>query len=431
MNAPFDTYMAEIARTEWLPPRALAGYQQQLLARLVCHANDHLPFYADRLSCLFTKDGTIDLPRWNDVPVLTRDDVMRNGAAMRVANLAADYGEVSVRKTSGSTGVPLQIATNGAVFLVANALLVRAARRFGMDTSRPLAVIGRFGEEPPDPAEVKTGWSFADPTAPFCELDLTTPIEGQLEWLRRWKAPYLHTHPSGALAIAHALTPAAGRALGLEMVLMNGETVPDGAREFIAERLGARAAAIYSCQEVGHIASECEAAPHYHVAAENALVEILDDRDRDVAPGERGRVIVTALYNYAMPFIRYELGDVALAGTGQCRCGRTLPVIARIEGRARNAFVFRDGTKMWPRTSMVRAMHPYVPFRRFQLVQLDFEKIELRYIDDGSGRQPDIAALNDCARRMIHACVEISAVEVGALTPAPSGKFEEFISHVG
>jgi phenylacetate-CoA ligase len=436
MTTLFEAYMKEIESTERLPPRALANYQQQLLARLVCHANDRLPFYAERLSCLFTADDKIDLSRWNDVPLLTRDDVIRNGAAMRVANLPTDFGEVTESRTSGSTGVPLQIATNGAVFFAANALLTRAARRFGMDTSRPLAVIGRFGDQPRDPELVKAGWSFktgwscADPRASLYEIELMTPINRQIEWLTRWRAPYLHTHPSGALAIAHAVTPAEGRALGLEMILMNGETVPDGAREFIAERLGARAAAIYSCEEIGHIASECEAAPHYHVAAENALVEIVDDRGRDVAPGERGRVVVTGLYNYAMPFIRYAMGDVAVAGTGACPCGRTLPVIARVDGRTRNAFLFRDGTRIWPRTSMVRAMQAYVPFRRFQMVQLNFEKIEFRYIADGSGRRPDVAALNDHARRVIHASVEVSAVEIDALTPGPSGKFEEFISHV-
>jgi phenylacetate-CoA ligase len=156
----------------------------------------------------------------------------------------------------------------------------------------------------------------------------------------------------------------------------------------------------------------------------------VDERGRDIAAGERGRVVVTGLYNYAMPFIRYELGDVAVAGSGPCRCGRSLPVITRIDGRTRNAFMFRDGTRMWPRTSMIRAIHPYVPFRRFQMVQVDFEKIEFRYIADGSGRAPDVAALNDYARRIIHPSVEVSAVEIDTLTPGPSGKFEEFISHV-
>ncbi len=257
-----------------------------------------------------------------------------------------------------------------------------------------------------------------------------TPVEQQLEWLARNRAPYLLTQPSGVLAIAHALTPEQGRALGIEMVFLIGETIPDGTREFIAERLGARSAGVYSCQEIGAIACECEAAPHYHVAVENALVEILDEHGRDVAPGGRGRVVVTGFYNYAMPFIRYELGDLAEAGSAPCRCGRAAPIIARIEGRSRHAFIFRDGTRLWPRAAMVRSMQAFVPFRRYQLVQLDHERIEFRYLPDGSGRAPDLAGLEACARRTFHPSVEMRLVAVDALQAGPGGKVEEFISRV-
>ncbi len=433
MKEIFDQFLGTLAKTERLPARALAHYQQGLLVRLVRHAHAALPFYRDRLACLFAANGEVDLSRWNEVPILGRDDVAARGGEMRVADLSAEYGEIAEARTSGSTGVALDIATNGMVYFCAMALLTRMARRFGMDTARPLATIGRYRHHPIPPwpeGSISSGWSMSDPDTPTYELELTTPVEQQLEWLARRKAPYLRTQPSGALAIAFAVTPREGRALGIETVLLNGENVPDGAREIIAERLGARAAAFYACQEIGHIASECESAPHYHVASENVLVEIIDDRGRDVRPGERGRVVVTGLYNYVMPFIRYELGDIAVAGAGDCPCGRTLPVIERVEGRSRNAFVFRDGTRMWPRTSMVRTMAPFVPFTRFQMVQLDFERIEFRYLSDGSGRAADVAGLNAHARAVLHPSVELKPVEVDALPPGPSGKFEEFISKV-
>jgi phenylacetate-CoA ligase len=432
MKDIFDRFLATLARTERLPPRELARYQQDLLARLVRHAHTALPFYRDRLACLFAPDGELDLSRWNEVPILARADVAARGSELRVYDLAPEYGEITEVRTSGSTGVALDIASNGMQYFCAVALLTRMARRFGMDTARPLATIGRYRYHPIPPwpeGNVWRGWSMSDPDSPAYDLELTTPVEQQLEWLARRKAPYLRIQPSGALAIAHAVAPRQGRALGIEAVLFHGENVPDGAREIVAERLGARAAALYSCQEVGHIASECEAAPHYHVAAENVLVEIVDERGRDVRVGERGRVIVTGLYNYVMPFIRYELGDIAVAGAG-CSCGRTLPVITRVEGRSRNAFVFRDGSRMWPRTSMVRGMAPFVPFTRFQMVQLDFERIEFRYLPDGSGRAPDVAGLNAHARTVFHPSVELSPIEVDALPPGPSGKFEEFVSRV-
>ena len=416
-----------------MPPRDLARYQEGFLVRLVRHAHERLPFYRDRLAPLFSPDGKIDLSCWNEVPILKRDQVVAMGREMRVAELPPGYGAIGEFRTSGSTGIPLEIASNGLVFLTANALFTRMASWFGLDLTKPLASIRRFTNEPNPPGphgQVSVGWSLGKQSGPLYEFELMTPVEQQLEWLSLHKAPYLLTQPSGALALSHAITTAQRQALGIEFVFLAGETIPNGAREFIAERLGARAAGIYSCQEIGMLACECETAPHYHVAAENALVEIVDDHGRDVAVGERGRTVVTGLFNYAMPFIRYELGDIALAGNAPCRCGRTLPVISEIEGRSRNVFVFRDGSRIWPRAAMVRPMQAYVPFLRFQLVQLDHERIELRYISDGSGRLPDLDGLNAYARKVLHPSIELSIREMTTFTPGPGGKIEEFISHI-
>ena len=429
----FLRHVKILERTQWMPPRELARYQGQLLERLVRHAYENLPFYRGRLACLVRSDGTIDLSNWNNVPLLTREDAITHGHELRTPNLDASYGPLAELQTSGSTGVPLQLTANALVMLSSNALFTRLANWFGADTKRPLASIRRF---PTDPVPVypegssTTGWSYAEPDAPLYALEVTTPIELQLEWIRRRRPAYLLTPPSGALALAHAVTPAEGRALGIELIFAVSEMIPDGARELVAERLGARIAGIYSCQEIGTIASECPLLPRYHAAEENARVEILDDDGRPVEKGERGRVVVTGLYNYAMPFIRYVLGDFATAGTGSCPCGRTLPVIQSIEGRVRNAFVFRDGTRVWPRGWMIRQMRPFVPYKRYQLAQLDYERIEFRYVNDGSGRKANLAGLNHCARRLIHWSVEMNIVEMNELLPGPSGKFEEFVSLV-
>ena len=115
MNVVFDQYLKSLECTERLPPRDLARYHQELLARLVRHAQDKLPFYRGRLDRLFTSNGEVDLSLWNSVPFLTRDEVIAHGRQLRVANLAADYGDVGEIQTSGSTGTPLQFAVNSMV----------------------------------------------------------------------------------------------------------------------------------------------------------------------------------------------------------------------------------------------------------------------------------------------------------------------------
>src|SRR6185295_9683559 len=101
----------------------------------------NLPYYRRRLAPVFTADGSVDLSRWNDLPILTRDEAVAHGADMRVLGLSAEYGAVGEFQTSGSTGVPLTVASNVFVTVASNALFVRLARWFGLDTSLPLAVL--------------------------------------------------------------------------------------------------------------------------------------------------------------------------------------------------------------------------------------------------------------------------------------------------
>jgi len=97
----------------------------------------------------------------------------------------------------------------------------------------------------------------------------------------------------------------------------------------------------YGCGEVGTIAFECEHGA-LHVMAENVLVEIYDG-ERRCENGEVGEIVVTELNNYAMPLIRYRLGDYAVLSPRMCACGRTLPVLENIYGREYDIIRNREG----------------------------------------------------------------------------------------
>jgi phenylacetate-CoA ligase len=424
--------MASLGRTEWLPAASLLRCQRELLERLVRHAFEQVPFYRKRLACLFANDGNVDFSRWHEVPIVERADAIACGGEMRTPDLAELYGDVRELLTTGTTSIPLPFAVNEVCIVASNGAWTRMARWFGLDTVRPLARIRSYrGGIPSYPdGVVWGGWSRATPEAVSYGLELKTPVEQQLDWLARRKAPYLQTSPANALALAYAATPEQARDLAIEFIFGIGETVSNHDRDVVRQRLGARLAGIYSCQEIGFIATECPAAPHYHVVAENAVVDIVGDDGRPVAPGELGRVVLTGLYNYAMPFIRYAVGDVASWAAVPCRCGRSLPVIAQVEGRTRSAFVFKDGKRMWPRGWDARDMRAFVPFREFQMVQLDHERIEFRYVPDGSGRAPDPVGLAAFAHERLHPSVEIILVPLDAMPRGPGGKFEQFLSHV-
>ncbi len=112
--------------------------------------------------------------------------------------------------------------------------------------------------------------------------------------------------------------------------------------------------------------------------SEGVLLEILDESGKPCPPGEPGRVVATDLHNFAMPLIRYEVGDYAEWGQA-CVCGRSLPVLARINGRVHDVLVTRDGRRYWPYFNWV-GIQGVAPLRAHQFVQKDYELIEARIV---------------------------------------------------
>jgi phenylacetate-CoA ligase len=153
------------------------------------------------------------------------------------------------------------------------------------------------------------------------------------------------------------------------------EVVDDALRETCREVLGCRIVHNYTAGETGYIALQCPDHDHFHVQSEVMLVEILDAVGRPCPPGEIGRVVVTPLHNFAMPLLRYEIGDEAVFGD-ICGCGRGLPVLTRIVGRVLDYVMLPSGRRRRVDTGHV-AMAKIAAIREFQLIQRSVERIEV------------------------------------------------------
>ncbi len=246
------------------------------------------------------------------MPILKRSQVAEVLPEMAARHLPAHCGSLTHHKTSGSEGSQISFSVNSMARLAYNAEMTRLALWHQLEPGSSLAQIRIFQTDDapryPDGWHSK-GWSGARSDSDSYLLDMRTPVDDQIEWLMRKDCRYLTTLPSNALAIAFACTPAQAKALNLAVVFSISETVLPGVREIIADRLGAKLIAIYSTEEVGMVATQCPKHPHYHSSAETTFMEIVDDDGEPVPSGTIGRVLLTGLYNYATPFIRYEIGD--------------------------------------------------------------------------------------------------------------------------
>ena len=186
---------------------------------------------------------------------------------------------------------------------------------------------------------------------------------------------------------------------------------------------------MYSSQEIGYIALQCPENSAYHVQSEAVYVEILDGAGEPCRPGEVGRVVVSALHNYATPLLRYEIGDYAEQG-GPCVCERTLPVLNRIVGRERNMWVMPNGQRMWPMFPSTVWGHIRA-IQQMQVVQHEVGHIELRLVGPRALTTAEEAEVTGLLRRYFPWPFELTLTYLREIDRGQGMKFEDYISLVG
>ena len=415
----------QLERTQWWSPERLREQQFRQVRALATHAVEHCSFYA----AMRARVERLTPATYGDWPRITKRTVQDNQEGLRARTFPSSHGVASETFTSGSTAEPVRVLVTETGQFFAHAMVVRDHLWQGRDFKRKFAAIRFMVEQ-----GTQAGWSpstnAAFATGPAVMADVTTDVARQMDWLLREKPAYLLTSPSnlGAL-IAHSKDT--GRVpIGLKQAITYSEAVPEGLADRVATLWQATLVDSYSCREFGSIALQCPEAGQYHIQSENAYVEILREDGSSCEPGESGRVVVTPLHNFAMPLLRYELGDFATLGEA-CPCGRGLPVIRRILGRVRNMARDPSGRVFQPTLDVaLRDVLVHSRVRQVQVIQHTLSALELLYVRDAELPPAVAEALRAAINQQLRYPFDIRLSRVDSIPRSRGGKYESFISRV-
>lgn len=360
-NAPPTQYSAllqsqveQLRALESASGEALAAYQNQALLHLFQHAYQYSAFWRERLGraaqfatnnaahANITPDNVRELLA--ALPVLSRSELQQHFADMRARPAEMAPERIMTSSTSGSTGAPVRVEKYepmyGLLFaatswieacwhqrdprqIFATTLMNAAAPGSGPSWGGAFEAMGYHGKS------VTRGWMHGDAAS-------------HLDWLLAQRPAYLKCPASVAAELAD-LALQRGDSLPLQQILSQSERVTSKHRQLCQRAFGATIADRYSCEEIGWLAIQCPPHQSLHVTSGTVLLEILDDNNSPCPPGVSGRVVATSLHSFAMPLIRYELGDLAQWGE-PCGCGNTLPVLGALNGRIRHRVHMPDGS---------------------------------------------------------------------------------------
>ncbi len=358
--------------------------QTGLLEHLARHADAHVPFYRDsrRLKPLFRADGAFDLAGWNDVPILTRNEAKANEEALRARFVPSEMGNLETRSTSGSTGTPLSFTQTLVQRIATEALVNRLLRWHNLWPIQRFAIHGA-GTKPlvPEPGMLRVPGS----------LDFAA----QVDVLRAHRTTHVVIAPSIAAAWADA---AAGRDLpDLIAVIATGEMLRPEVRAKIERNLKAKVVNLYSGSEPGPMAAE---GPDGILRVHEEAV-FLEGPTAGLAPNAPVRVVVTPLYAYGTPLIRYAPGDYVRFSNASAKRAPGLRRLAEVIGRQRNLLRRPNGALFLPGGLNARVMTAILDYREWQLVQTSLSDMVLRIVAPNPPSAEQLRALDDLVKRVL------------------------------
>ena len=423
-----------LRKSQWHEPAELMRYRRHAIAPMLVHAYRTIPFYRDRLAPIFDEADRIQWSHWTAIPVMSRSDLQAEGDRTISTDIPERHLPLSTERSSGSTGIPLEITSTRFSSLMKNALESRLVEWADLDTSLTMASIKPLspGEADYPAGHIKKGWagpkSSQGASGALVRLNQMTPVHLQAEWLQRHDPAYLSTFPTNARALADYFSVHGLKLPGLQKILPYGEMVTDDIRERCAEVFGAEMFDNYSATECGMIALKCPGGPGYHLMNETVMIEVVSESGAQCRPGETGQIVLTTLHNYAQPLIRYRLGDLVEVGT-PCSCGRHLPVINRIAGRSRHMFRFPGGIEMLPDFRSKSILKHIAPLA-WQIAQTGPMEIEFRYVPGTGTAEPDFDGMTDHIRATLGVAVDVRYVERQEIQQAASGKIFDYVSEI-
>ena len=402
----------------------LKAFQDAQLRRLVCHAYESVPLYRK----LFDKHrlhprhirGTVDLDL---IPIISKQD-MRAQPAQHLLAKGVDTTRLLTARTSGSSGEPFVIRRTWTEQSLQYLMRLRAFSAMGVRIGDRTATVGLVRRQ--DAMDAKVFGRALELTG----LRQTIRIDGLQEpsevvsQLQAFRPDILTGMPGMLCRVADYLIATGIRqAITPRMLIVGGEVLTPVMRRTLEQAFGAPVRQTYASHEFPLLAWECNSSGEFHTCDDGVILELLNEGQL-AGVGERGEVVATNLHSYAMPFIRYRLGDIATRGKCDSTCGQPFSSIRQIQGRMIDYFRLPDGRMIHPYqilSSLIGGGDSWI--RQYQLVQEQLDRIVLRVLPTNTPELDQVARIERSVLPLLGPQVQFKVQLVPDLPLEHTGKF--------
>ncbi len=341
MSGYWDPHM------ERMPLAELRTLQEDRLKSIVRYVYDHSAFYRQRFKSAGVEPG--DIKSLSDIVKLpfTRKVDLRDTYPTGMFSLPKS-SVVRYHVSSGTTGKPTVVGYTKGDIETWTESLARALTSIGLGRDDVVQVGYGYGL-----FTGGLGLHYGAERIGAAVLPTSTgSTERQIELMQDLGSTAIACTPSYFLhmiEVAEKMGVSIRNDTQLKTGIFGAEPWSLETRKRIEDATGINAYDIYGTSEIsGPLFTECREKNGIHVWGDMFLTEVLDPKTGEpVEDGERGELVFTTLHKFALPLIRYRIGDLSVMSNEPCECGRTHPRIMRILGRTDDMLIIR-GINVFP-----------------------------------------------------------------------------------
>lgn len=424
-----------LRRSQWLSREQIRKLQEEKLHRLVRHCYLHVPYYRKIMEERNLKpDNFRTLESLSQLPLLSKSDFRKN---LYFDLFATNHRKDEMLKisTSGSTGEPFVCYADRKQLEIRLASTMRSMEwtgwRFG-DTQARLwhQTIGMsFGQIMREKLDAVLNRRLFIPAFEMTDENLPKFFER----LKRHKPYLIDGYAESFNFLAYYSKKFPDHLCGFQprAIISSAQSMPEDTRQTIEREFQTKVYDKYGSREFSGIAYECGHGIGHHIVAESYIVEVLKD-GVPARDGEIGEVVITDLNNFGTPFIRYRIGDLAVAvnSSFECPCGRGLPLVGRIEGRVQSIILGSNGSWM-PGTFFLHLLKDYdYAIRMFQIIQNVRGEIDLKIVKGPQCNSVTIDQILGSLREFLGVETKINLFYVDEIPLGRTGKRASVISNL-
>ncbi len=356
---------SSLRRLNW-DKKKLEKYQEKKLRNIIRYAQDFVPFYHELFKK--TRISATDIRNLDDLsklPIINKG-IMRKEEQNRLVSSECDLNKLKSVTSSGSTGRPFYVYITGAEDDWRKAIYMRANISCGQKLRDRWAVIS-------GPRHFHETTKIQRLLGIFAQqgISIYDNVEEQIRRVRKINPDILDGYSQSLLLLAKKVMESDIKDIMPRIIFGTAELVVEDERKFIENTFNAPFYDQFGCAEIDRSAWQCPEKIGYHLDVDSVITQFIDEEGNEVAPGEKGNIVYTSLFNYAMPLIRYSVGDVGQPIDEECTCDRVLPLMKIIDGR-KDSFIFLPNNRVLPPVRLIWAMiefDGYKDIEQFRIIQ--------------------------------------------------------------